>query len=102
MATTCPKCGKGTLKKGEKMVYCSENKPVKNPDGTWGNDGTCDFRIAYAAKAFGRSISPQEIKTIVEGGTITNEKKHATMTLDLDSEYFTKIEFAPREEDEDL
>lgn len=102
MATICPKCVKGTLKKGEKMVYCSENKPVKNTDGTWGNEGTCDFRVAYAAKAFGRPISPAEIKQIVDGGIVTNEKNHATMTLDLQSEYFTKISFAPKEEDEDL
>ncbi len=101
MAITCPKCGKGTLKKSEKMVRCSENKPVKMEDGSWGNEGTCDFRIAYANKAFGRSLTPGDIKSLVEGKTLTN-KRGDKMTLDLESEYFTRIEFAPKEEDEDL
>lgn len=32
MATMCPKCGKESLKKGRKMVYCAGYKPVKNGD----------------------------------------------------------------------
>ena len=97
----CPKCEKGTLKKGEKMVYCSENKPVKMEDGSWGNEGTCDFRITYANKAFGRSLTPGDIKSLTEGKTLENAKGDK-MTLDLESPYFTKIEFAPKTEDEDL
>ena len=100
MAIKCPKCGEGTLKKTEKMVKCSENKPVKREDGSWGNEGTCDFRITYSNKAFG-SLAPGDIKSMVEGKTITN-KRGDKMTLDLESEYFTKIEFAPKADEEDL
>jgi len=100
MATTCPKCGKGTLKKGEKMVYCSEYKPKK--DGNeWRNEGTCDFRIMYANKAWGSALSPGDIKKLVSGETLTNTRGDK-MTLDLENEFFTKIEFAPKPEDEDL
>jgi len=100
MATICPKCNKGTLKKGEKMVYCSEYKPKKDEAGKWINEGTCDFKIHFANKVFG-SIDAKQIKELVEGKTIHN-KKGDSMSLDLESEYFTKIEFAPKVEDEDL
>jgi len=101
MATTCPKCNKGVLKKGEKMVYCSEYKPAKNDDGSWRNDGTCDFKITYGNKAFGRNLTPSDIKKLVDGEVLTN-KKGDKLSLDLKNEYFTKIEFAPKTEDEDL
>jgi hypothetical protein len=100
MATVCPKCKTGTLKKGEKMVYCSEYKPKK--DGNeWKNEGTCDFRIMYKNKAWGSDLAPGDIKKLVDGGTLEN-KKGDKMTLDLDNEFFTRIEFAPKPEDEDL
>lgn len=101
MATLCPKCKTGSLKKGEKMVYCSENKPTKMEDGSWGNGGTCDFRITFANKAFGRSVTPQEIKTLIEGKSISN-KRGDVMKMDLDSQFFTSIKFAEKTEDEDL
>ena len=100
MATICPKCKNGTLKKGEKMVYCSEYKPSKNESGEWVNDGTCNFKITFANKVFG-NIDAKQIKSVVEGKIIKN-KKGDSMSLDLGSEFFTKIEFAPKVEDEDL
>ena len=97
MATMCPKCGKGTVKKGEKMVYCSEYKPTKNGD-SWKNEGTCEFRILFDQKTvFGKTIEPKDVKTLIDGGTLTNGARK--MKLDLDSQYFTKIE---KDEDEDL
>ena len=101
MATECPKCKKGILKKGDKMVYCSENKPKKKDDGSWGNEGTCDFRITYTNKVFGKTLTAGDIKKLVDGGILKNSKGD-TMTLDLESEYYTKIEFAPKVEDEEL
>ncbi len=100
MATICPKCNKGTLKKGEKMVYCSEYKPKKDEKGNWTNEGSCDFKITFANKVFG-NIDAKQIKELVDGKTITN-KKGDSMVLDLEREFFTKIEFAPKVEDEDL
>jgi hypothetical protein len=100
MATTCPKCGKGTLKKGEKMVYCSEYKPKKSGN-EWVNEGTCDFRIMYRNSAWKQDLTPGEIKKLVDGETLVN-KRGDRMVLDLNSPYYTKIEFAPKEEDEDL
>lgn len=100
MAITCPKCGKGTLKKGEKMVYCSEYKPKKKGN-EWVNEGTCEFRIMFKNSAWGKDLTPGDVKKLVEGETLTNAKGDK-MILDPDSPYFTKIEFAPRPEDEDL
>lgn len=100
MATICPKCKKGTLKKGEKMVYCSEYKPKKQGND-FINEGTCDFHISFKNGAWGKAITPAEIKQIVEGKTVTNQKGD-TLELDLTSKFFTKITFAPKTEDEDL
>ncbi len=100
MATNCPKCKNGTLKKGEKMVYCSDYKPRKKENGDWTNEGKCDFRITFANKVFG-SINAKQIKELVDGKTVTN-KKGDTIVLDLEKEFFTSIEFAQKEEDEDL
>lgn len=100
MATMCPKCGSGTLKKGEKMVYCTDYKPVKN-SGVWSNEGSCDFHITYQNKAWGQPLSPGDIKKLVEGETLTSKRGHK-MTLDLSNDFFTKIDFAEKGEDEDL
>jgi len=100
MATLCPVCKKQNLKKGEKMVYCAEYKPKKIGE-TWKNEGECNFRINFSNKVWGNTLSPVDIKSLVEGSTLTN-KKGDKMTLDLKSEYFTNIEFAPKVEDEDL
>lgn len=100
MATICPLCRSGILKKGEKMVYCNNYKPKK--DGSdWYNQGNCDFHIPYANKAFKRSLSDDDIKILLGGGKIKN-KIGDTMVLDLDSEYYTRIEFAKKVEDEDF
>ena len=97
MATMCPKCGKGTLKKGEKMVYCTEYKPTKNGD-KWVNEGSCEFRILFDQKTvFGKILEPKDIKKLVDGEMLVNGARK--MRLDLDSQYFTKIE---KDEDEDL
>jgi len=97
MATLCPKCKTGTLKKGEKMVYCGDYKPKKSETGVWTNEGTCDFHINLTNKIWG-AISPEDIKSLVEGKTLTN-KKGDKMTLDLTNDFFTKIE---KVEDADL
>ena len=98
MATMCPKCGKGTLKKGEKMVYCSEYKPIKKGN-EWVNEGSCEFRIMYKNVVWGEDLTPGDIKKMVEGGELTN-KRGDKMKLDLsNSNYFTKIK---KVEDEDL
>lgn len=97
MATICPKCGKGTLKKGDKMVYCSNYKPTKKGD-SWINEGSCDFKIMYQNKIWGADLTPGDIKKLIEGGELTN-KRGDKMKLDLNNSYFTTIE---KVEDEDL
>ena len=96
MATMCPKCGKESLKKGEKMVYCAGYKPVKNGD-SWTNEGTCEFRILFdQKKVFGKTIEPKEVKDLVERKTLSNGAKK--LILDLQSPYFVKV---TKDEDED-
>ncbi len=101
MATTCPLCQKGTLKKAEKFVYCSERKVKK--EGNKFKDIGCEFKIAFnQTKVFGDELKPADIKKLVDGETLTSSKGH-TMTLDLENkDFFTKITFAEKEEDEDL
>lgn len=97
MATTCPKCGNGTMKKGEKMVYCSEYKPTKSGD-SWINEGTCEFKIMFEQKKFfGKNLEAKDIKSLLDGGTLVNGQRK--MKLDLTSPYFTKVE---KDEDTDL
>ena len=97
MATMCPKCKNGTLKKGDKMVYCSNYKPTKKGD-SWVNEGSCDFKIMYKNKIWGEDLTPADIKKLVDGGELVN-KRGDKMKLDLGNEYFTVIE---KVEDEDL
>ncbi|NPA64961.1 MAG: hypothetical protein GXO16_08310, partial [Epsilonproteobacteria bacterium] len=66
MAIQCPVCGEGTIKRGEKMIYCSNYKPRK--DGSeWYNEGTCDFHIPYNQKAFGKKLTPNDMKRLLAG-----------------------------------
>lgn len=90
----CPKC-QSKLKKSETMVFCSEMKNEKQEDGTFKNVGTCDFRIMFKNKIFG-DITADEIKKLLANETIKN-KKGDSMTLDIESRYFTKIQFAKKE-----
>lgn len=97
---SCPICNKGTVKKGESMVYCSERVVEKVASGFV--DKGCTFKIYYdQKKVFGEVLNPSDIKTMLEGGTITSKKGHK-MTLDTDNkDFFTHIEFAQKD-DEDL
>jgi len=88
----CPKCN-GQLKKSETMVFCENYKPVKQGND-FVNEGTCEFRIMFKNKVFG-TIEPNDVKTLLGGGTVKN-KKGDSMVLDLDSDFFTKISFAPK------
>jgi len=99
MALQCPKCGNGTLKKGQKMVYCSEYKPKKEGD-KWVNEGSCEFRITYKQKILKRALRPDEIKKIVEGEVV--EVEGAKLSLDLSNQFFLKVKFGEKEEDPDL
>lgn len=99
MAIECPKCGNGTLKKGAKMVYCTNYKPKKNDKGEWINDGSCDFHITYKQKILKRALKPEEIKRLIGGEVV--EIDGALVSLDVNNPFFVKIEFKSKE-DEDL
>lgn len=93
---TCPKCKTGTLKVGEKMVRCSNYEAEKDAHGDWHNKGTCDFRLPFENKLFGK-MTKEDIKALIEGKTIKN-KKGDSATLDLESQYLVKIDFHKFEE----
>ena len=103
MATQCPKCKSANLKlKKEKMVYCENYKPRKDENGTWINEGSCDFRILLETKMY--KIEPAEVKKLIESGEIeikTKKGDKAKLILDLDNEYNCRLEFE-KEEDEYL
>lgn len=100
MATICPICQKGTLKKGESFVYCSEKKTEKTDYGFVENG--CTFKIFYdQKKIFGMVLSPSDVKNLIDGKEIISPKGHK-MKLDTTSEFFTQITFAEKKEDEDL
>lgn len=97
----CPICENGTLKKGEKLVYCSERKLEKV--GTQLVDKGCKFKVIFdQKKVFGSVITPIDVKNLVAGQTLISSKNHK-MVLDLaNKDFFTKITFAEKIEDEDL
>lgn len=98
--TPCPVCSTGKLKKGEKMVYCQDYKPRK--DGNeWYNEGSCEFRITYKNKLFGRDLTDRDIKSLLEGKSLKT-KNGDTVTLDLDSDNFLHFEWKERKEDKDF
>lgn len=100
MATLCPICGENTgkiLKKSDKQVYCEGYQARKDDSGEWINMGTCDFRIAFENKTFGK-ITAGDVKALVEGKTVKN-KKGDEMSFDPTAKYFTSIKRKP---DEDL
>ena len=90
----CPVC-QGKLKKTDAMVFCENYKPIKNQDGSWSNDGSCEFRITFSNKVFG-TLKTDDIKKMLAGEKVKN-KKGDTIELDLNSQYFTKITFAKKE-----
>ena len=96
----CPICN-SKLKKVESMVFCENYKPVKAQSGEWINEGTCEFRIMFKNKIFG-TLSGDDVKKMLSGGYAEN-KKGDKISLDLENKtFFTKIEFAPKEEAEDF
>ena len=98
----CPLCGKGTIKnRKDKMVCCDGYKPQKE-GSEWFNTGECDFHIPYNQKAFGKQLTKNEMNMLLNGQVLKN-KKGDTLTLDLENpDFFTKIDFAPRPEDNDF
>ena len=103
MATQCPKCKNGNLKvKKEKMVYCENYQPKKNESGEWVNEGSCNFRILLDTKMY--KIEPKDVKELIEKCEIeikTKKGDKAKLILDLENEYFCRLEFI-KEEDEFL
>jgi hypothetical protein len=87
------------LKKGEKMVYCS-NRAVEKKGNDFVETG-CKFKIIYnQSKIFGENISAKDIKKLIEGETLVSKKGHK-MTLDLSNQdFFTKIEYNEVEDDD--
>ena len=102
MGRLCPVCGKKNVKVNpeETMVYCEEYKVTK-VDGEFVNQGDCDFHIPFKQKIWGTSLTKKDMVALIEGKTLKNPKGDK-MTLDLDSPYFTHIEFAEKKPSKDL
>lgn len=98
----CPLCNEYDLeirenKKGAKTLCCRDWKPglQDNLDkNSWMNFGDCEFRIAFANKIFG-DLSLDDIKSIMSGEQVENENGD-TIELDIESKYFTKINFGSK------
>jgi hypothetical protein len=100
MATYCPVCNKGTLKVGDKLVYCSDR--VVEKVGNDFIDKGCLFKVNFdQKKVYGDVLTPGDIKALVEGKTLTSKKGHS-LVLDLNNTFFTKITFAEKKADKDL
>ena len=98
----CPLCNEYELeirenKKGAKTLCCSDWKPGLQDDldkNSWMNFGECEFRIPFANKIFG-DLSLDDIKSIMSGEQVENENGD-TIELDVESKYFTKINFGSK------
>ncbi|OCR87756.1 hypothetical protein CFT12S00416_07990 [Campylobacter fetus subsp. testudinum] len=100
MATVCPLCGKGTLKQSEKMVYCTNYTP-KKLGNEWVNTGQCDFHIAFNFKAFGKILTKEDVRELINGKKIENEKgDKASLNINTKDAHYVKIEWKTRENQE--
>lgn len=98
--TPCPLCSEGNLKVNDSMIYC-ENRKMKPSGRDFYNEGTCDFHLFFKNKLFGKSLSISDVKRLLKGESIRNAKGD-TLTLDLDNDFFTRIDFAEKKEDKFL
>ena len=95
----CPKCKSKELeirtnKKGQRILCCEEWKPKLISDSikkSWKNFGECNFRIPFKNKIFG-TLTLNGIEYLMLGKTIENSRG-LTIKLDLDNEFFTKIDY---------
>ncbi len=95
----CPLCKEHDLevrtnRKGNKTLCCEDWKPMladEDDKDSWTNLGDCDFKIPFKNKLFG-DLDMDDIKTIMQGEVLENEDG-ATIELDLESQYFTKVTF---------
>lgn len=89
MASTCPACGSGVnLKLGDDgktpmYVYCKERKIKKlskeemkkqKTNNQYFNEGTCNFHVYFNQQNMKKYFSKEEMKTLLDGGVITNLK----------------------------
>lgn len=99
--TICPVCGTRKLKLGEKMVYCEGYKPRKDGD-IWNNYGECNFHIGFNQKLFGRTLTPSEIRRLINGEILKNAKGDVLRFDPSNEDHYTRVEFAPKKEDRDF
>ena len=59
------------------------------------------FRITYKNKIFGRDLTDRDIRTLLEGGSIKNKNGDSAI-LDVDYEYFVRIDYKEKKEDRDF
>ena len=89
---TCPLCKTGTIKKGDRMVYC-DGYQAKKDGNTWFNAGTCDFHISFNQKGLGRTLDDDEMRDLLNGKVLRNPKGD-TLQLDIENKpFFTKMVF---------
>jgi len=87
---TCPKCGSAIVS-SKKMFKCATNV-YKD-----GEVSGCSFGIFRENKMLELTLSEEQFKTLLEGGTIIGENGNS-IVLDLGEKYFTKTIYAKRQE----
>jgi len=98
----CPLCKEHELeiresKKGAKTLCCTDWKPMLQDEldkNSWMNFGDCEFRIPFKNPVFG-DLSLDDIKSIM-ANQVVEKSNGDTIELDLESKYFTKINFGSK------
>ena len=88
MATICPKCKKGTIKKmrNEQGIKCERYIPVQNERGEWTNKGQCNFHLSFKSKLFG-DFTEDEIRDLLAGKEVVKGNGKIAK-LDLQNPFF--------------
>ena len=101
---SCPLCNSKlkivTKKEDKSLAYikCEKQKTEKKDD-KFVETGDCKFKINFKTKMY--SLSKEQMKDLLDNKPITIRDGNI-LTLDLDSEMFTKIEFVDKYEEEDF
>ncbi|EAJ8747104.1 hypothetical protein ACMTF7_001080 [Campylobacter jejuni] len=107
MAVTCPICNKGTIQQnGDKTIFHCSLQKTEKIGGQYEETGECRFKIfANQTKYFGKVLTSNDIKAMVEGKGVKNAKGD-TMYLDAEAGaetgYFTRVEYAEKKPSKDI
>jgi len=101
---SCPLCASKlkivTKKEDKSLAYIKcENQKTEKKDDKFVETGDCKFKINFKTKMY--SLNKDQMKDLLANKPIII-KDNNILTLDLDSEMFTKIEFVEKYDEEDF